>query len=85
MEREAQGEVGVSQSISDGLVDLLGSGYMIVGGVLSTVWLVSDTVAVYNEAGPVSGIFWFFTVGPLIAALKGILWPIIICAGCMGF
>lgn len=51
-----------------------------------TAWFtVVDTLAVYHAEGPVSGMFWFFTVGPLIAALKGALWPIFLCGGCMGF
>ena len=57
--------------------------YTIIGYVLSLLFLVVDTLQVYQEAGPVTGMFWFFTVGPIVAMVKGVLWPFALCGGCI--
>ena len=57
--------------------------YMFTGYVLSLLFLVVDTLQVYQEAGPVTGMFWFFTIGPIVAMVKGALWPFALCGGCI--
>lgn len=52
--------------------------YMIVGSLYSMFYLIVSTVEVYQFGGPIAAMFWFWTIGPLVATLAGMFWPIAI-------
>ena len=63
------------------IVSIMINLYMVIAWILGLLMLVTDTVQVYQEAGPVDGMFWFFTIGPIVATVKGVFWPLVICGG----
>lgn len=52
--------------------------YMIVGSLYGTFYLIVSTVEVYQFQGPITAMFWFCTIGPMVAALVGMFWPVAI-------
>lgn len=59
--------------------------YMAISTAVGMWCLVRDTINAYNSGGPIAGAFWFFTIGPIVSFFEGLLWPITLCMGCMGF
>jgi hypothetical protein len=55
--------------------------YTIIGALYSVVYQIASTMEVYRYNGPVAATFWFFTVGPLMAALAGTFWPVAVWFG----
>lgn len=61
--------------ISKFVFEIIKFSYLIVMSISSIIFYVVDTMHIALVYGPVFGIFWFLTIGPIVASIKAIFWP----------
>lgn len=57
------------------IFEIVKTAYLVVMAISSIIFYVVDTMHIALVYGPMFGIFWFFTIGPIVSSIKAIFWP----------